>query len=86
MIPKNAKKLDHNHLAEGEVTGHFHAAEGATLYADPANDDTIIMDAKPGTVIRHQEHKPIAIPAGIYDCHKVVEFDPFSEEAKEVRD
>ena len=36
--------------------------------------------------IEHQEHKTIEIPAGIWEIEKVVEYDHFLEEAREVID
>lgn len=84
-IPAGAKKLPHNHLAEGEVTGHFHAANGATLYADESTD-TVYADAPEGANITHQEHKEFTIPAGVYTRHIVQEFDHAKEEAVNVCD
>ena len=79
------KKLDHKRLAEGEVTGHFHAATAAsaTLYEEGGR---LMLDAPEGTDITHQEHKPITLPAGQYDRLLVQEFDPFEEEVRAVRD
>lgn len=79
------KKLDHKHLAEGEVTGHFHAAtaKSAALYEDAGG---IMLDAPKGTKVTHQEHKTITVPPGQYDRLIVQEFDPFEEEVRSVRD
>lgn len=79
------KKLDHKRLAEGEVTGHFHAAtaKSAALYDD---NGRIVLDAPRGTKVVHQEHKPIAVPPGQYERLIVQEFDPFEEEVRDVRD
>lgn len=85
MIPKTAKRLDHTHLAEGEVTGHYHAATAAdaVLYSD---GDSLLLDAPSGTDVTHQEHGRIALPPGQYDRLIVREIDPFSDEIREVRD
>lgn len=79
------KKLNHKRLAEGEVTGHFHAATArtATLYDDGGQ---IMLDAPKGTEVTHQEHGTITVPPGQYDRLIVREFDPFEEEIREVRD
>ena len=79
------KKLNHKRLAEGEVTGHYHAAtaESATLYGD---DDAMLLDAPDGTDVTHQEHATVSIPPGEYDRLIVQEFDPFEEEVRSVLD
>jgi len=79
------KKLDHKRLAEGEATGHFHAAtaKSASLYED---GDKIVLDAPRGTKVTHQQHGTVAIPPGEYDRLIVQEFDPFEEEIRSVRD
>lgn len=79
------KTLDHKRLAEGEVTGHFHAAtaRSAALYDEGGS---IVLDAPKGTKITHQEHQPITVPPGHYDRYIVQEFDPFEEEVRAVRD
>lgn len=76
------KKLDHTILAEGEHTGHRHQAhgEGVALYDDG------VLEAPHGAEVTHQEHAPLAIPAGIYDKSGVLEYDHFQKEARQVRD
>lgn len=93
-IPQNAKRLTHNHLAEGEATGHFHAAtaEDAALFE---YDGGIILSAPTGTEVTHQEHNTILVPGdkihddqipGVWDKSGVQEFDHFAEEARDVVD
>lgn len=80
------KKLDHKRLAEGEATGHFHAATApdATLYG---NDDVPeYLDAPSGTDVTHQEHGTVTLPPGEYDRSIVREYDPFEQAAREVMD
>ena len=78
------EKLPHNHLAEGEVTGHFHAAEGAaTVYQ--LGDGTRQFDGE-GVVVTHQEHGPITLSPGLTNSARVQEYDPFLEEARQVQD
>jgi hypothetical protein len=85
LIPADAKKLEHNHLAEGEATGHYHAAvaDDVALYE---SGDTMLMDAPSGTDVTHQEHHTQTIPPGQYERRLVQEFDPFAEEIRSVLD
>lgn len=79
------KKLPHNRLAEGEVTGHFHEAigSGVGLYQ---LDDTIYLSAPKGAEVQHQEHSPVRLPPGKYDRLIVREYDHFAEESRSVVD
>ena len=45
QIPKGAKQRPNNHLAEGEATGHFHAAvaDDARVYDLPGIPDTLAL-------------------------------------------
>jgi hypothetical protein len=85
MIPKKAKKKHNNHLAEGEVTGHFHAAVGDKTVVLEHHED-LFLDAPAGCEVVHQEHHTIEIPAGQYKVEKVKEYDHAEKEAREVRD
>jgi len=81
------KKLDHKRLAEGEATGHFHAAvaEDAVLYGDDTGTP-LLLDAPSGSDVTHQEHGTITLPPGQYDRSIVQEYDHAQEEAREVID
>ncbi len=85
LIPAEAKKLKHNHLAEGEHTGHYHAAVADDVRLFEAGD-TMLMDAPSGTEVTHQEHGTQTIPPGQYERRLVQEFDPFAEEIRNVQD
>jgi hypothetical protein len=81
------KKLTHKRLAEGEATGHFHAAvaEDSLLFGD--DDGTPRrLDAPSGTDVTHQEHGTVTLPPGSYDRSIIQEFDHAAEEAREVVD
>jgi len=79
------KQLPHNHLAEGEVTGHFHAAEGAVAVFE--DDNTRVFDCtESDVVITHQEHKAITMPSKKMRSGRVREMNHFEEQAREVRD
>ena len=82
------KRKQNNHLAEGEVTGHYHeaVASDAEVYEDVYGDNSLWLDAPTGTDVEHQEHGTIPLPPGTYRTGQVLEYDPAAEEAKEVRD
>lgn len=84
-IPKEAKKLRTTHLAEGEATGHYHDAQGKGV-ALLEHDGRKFLHAPHGCTVTHQEHKEQVLPAGDYEIRQVVEFDPFEEEIRTVRD
>ena len=72
-------------LAHGETTGHAHRIHnGAQLYVlEGQMFLKVLMD---NAVVTHEEHGHITIPRGNYRVRKVVEYDHFAEEAREVRD
>jgi len=88
QIPKGAKQRPNNHLAEGEATGHFHAAvaDDARVYDLPGIPDTLALAAPSGTAVTHQEHDTIIVPPGNYSRSIVREYDHFKEEARQVVD
>ena len=76
-------------LAEGEVTGHYHAiADEIEMYED--GGVLTFANFVPAT-ITHQEHAPLTIretheEVGDHTVGIVREFDPFREEARKVVD
>ena len=84
MIPKEAKKKKDNHLAEGEVTGHYHNAVGENTTVLEHEQD-LYLDTD-GCSVTHQEHKTIDVIAGKYKVEKVQEFDHAEQEARRVID
>lgn len=75
-VPKEAKKLSHLVLAEGEVTGHRHViTEGeATLYE---HDGKLYLRVESQTaLLTHEEHKPLALPRGDYEIQRQREYEP----------
>ncbi len=82
------QQLAHNHLAEGEVTGHFHAAEGVgvALHQDCTDPEILWLEAPEGATVTHQEHSPIVLPPGTYVRRIVREYDHITEEARAVQD
>jgi hypothetical protein len=83
-LPPGARLKADNHLAEGETTGHFHAAvgEGVELYEHP---EGLLLSAPQGATVVHQEHAPQALEPGQYDVTRVVEYDPFAVEERTKR-
>lgn len=74
-------------LAHGEVTGHAHrlteASDGLLVEVDGA----LYLRVGPGGAkITHEEHKPVTVPEGEYRIGRVLEYDHFAEEARDVRD
>jgi len=85
LVPKGAKRQSNNHLAEGEATGHYHAATApdVELYEFEGG---LILAAPSGTEVTHQEHAAVLVPPGVYDRSIVREYDHFAEEARQVVD
>lgn len=91
MKKKDLKRLEHNHLAEGEATGHYHALEGVgALYE--RNDGVKVFDLQEGdeVVLSHQEHHRIslleALPPGEHCSDRVREMNHFDKQAERVAD
>jgi len=98
-LPKNMKKVKRDKrgfvLAEGEVSGHYHAVKEETIEMYEKDGITYIQVNEP-TEIFHQEHKskPInlktgleeKIKKGIYKIDFPREFDHFEQESRRVID
>ena len=84
-FPSGLTQSDSNHLAEGEVTGHFHKAVGEGV-AVLEGDGEVYLDTPCGCDIVHQEHNCISVPSGRFEVRKVQEYDHFKEEARAVVD
>lgn len=86
-IPTRANIIDCKDriiLAEGEVTGHFHAlpSDGsATLLED---GDKRFLSVKKETKLTHDEHGTITVPKGNYEVRRQREYQP--EEIRQVAD
>ena len=85
-LPEGLKKLNHNILAQGEVTGHAHTllGEGFQLYED--DKSTIYFSAAMPVEISHQEHKVKPLEKGFYIVEREVEYCPFEEAIKQTKD
>lgn len=63
-------------LAYGEVTGHsHHIKEVDVQWIKTAQDERVLKSDVP-FVIEHEEHKAIALPAGIYFVVQQIEYTP----------
>ena len=85
-VPKGAKKKEGCILAEGEMTGHMHAVveeDCAQLYE---KDGVLYLSASKNVTVKHDEHKPVSVPAGEWKVGIVQEYDEFEQAARNVRD
>lgn len=80
------KRKENNHLAEGEVTGHYHEAVGDGIEVFEKEDGSLLLENPEGCKVTHQEHGVIEIPTGTYRTGRVLEYDPAEKEVKEMRD
>jgi hypothetical protein len=84
-IPEGLNK--HNGvLAEGESTGHAHKVDLSDVDVFVSENGELYCEAKKEFTITHEEHKAITLPKGKYKVRRVLEYDHFSEEAKQVKD
>lgn len=81
--PRELKKLPLGErgvvLAEGEATGHAHRiqAKSAELFLPPGNDNgTRILVLRRPACLRHEEHKTLTIPAGIWKVRIKRQYSP----------
>lgn len=84
-IPEGLHRKN-NHLAEGEVTGHFHAVYGGDTAVWGDLEGNLFLDVKSECEVRHQEHGTVSVPPGKYEIGIVREYDHFAEEARAVQD
>jgi quercetin dioxygenase-like cupin family protein len=83
-IPEGAKALATRVLAEGEITGHAHVAQGdVTLYEI---DGMIYIHVEGKATIKHEEHAAIVLPTGDYRVIRQREYNPYERVAREVAD
>jgi hypothetical protein len=79
------KKRSTGHILEGEATGHIHRiADLAAAEVLEINDGLYLSVTEEGVSIVHEEHDPIALPAGDYEVVGQREYSP--EEIRNVVD
>ena len=74
--PKNGRYI----LAEGEATGHAHAITDNISLLKDLSTGSLYCVADDSFTLRHEEHKPITIPPGLYIVRQVREYDYFKVE------
>lgn len=77
-LPTIAKKVSQDRpevLAYGEVTGHSHRIEGATVERYEHDGRAYILLAEAG-LLTHEEHGQAVVPAGIYEVIIERDYDP----------
>ena len=84
-IPEGARKRKGLTLREGEVTGHAHRVMGEAELLE-IGDRLFLRVLAESTKVVHEEHTEILVPPGEYEINPTVEYDHFTEEAREVRD
>ena len=90
-FPKDSKQIKDQRgvvLAEGEITGHYHGIEdeGVALMEAPSGARFVVNSGKKAATLRHQEHKPISVPPGIFQIGIVREKDWFQDMVRNVVD
>lgn len=88
VIPKGAKTVERTAkgyiIAEGEATGHAHVIDDdIRLYE---KDGTLYVTTSKTVEVRHEEHRPVSLEAGVWQVGIVREYDPFLEETRSVAD
>lgn len=84
--PTSFTKLKTLTLQEGEVTGHSHVVSGdAALYEDSATKQRFLQVLSE-SVVRHEEHRTITLPPGVYKIGIVREVDHLSNIIRRVVD
>lgn len=73
-------------LAYGEVTGHAHRLATEGLLYEAHDGTTYLRVPEAGTVLTHEEHGPVLLPAGDYMVRIQREYDPYGEAVRWVVD
>ena len=75
-------------LAEGEISGHYHAIEDAdvALFEHADGRRFVVNSSKRTVTLTHQEHRPIAVAPGAYQIGIVREKDWFQDMVRSVVD
>ena len=84
-LPVNLKVKD-NILAYGEVTGHHHRLDRNAQVLIEDGTQFVVVDAVEGSVLQHEEHKPITLPKGAFKVTIQREYDIVRDETRKVMD
>lgn len=91
-LPQAAAKIAHKGpivVARGEKTGHSHVVDSdqVTLWQLTRGGETqTYLEVRAPAIVRHDEHKPLQIPTGIYRVGRVKEFDYFERMERPIED
>jgi len=74
-IPRESGRIV---LAHGEATGHAHAIadDNAMFFEVPERKERFLRVLKGGVALKHEEHREVKIPAGLYRVTRQREYSP----------
>jgi hypothetical protein len=74
-VPPDAMVVEDGVIARGESTGHTHriATKAAILYILARQ---MYIEAKKRIEIKHEEHKPVVLPPGVWKVQRQREYEP----------
>ena len=75
VLPESLAAKDDGVIALGEQTGHKHLLVYGSLLTDKQNNMFITVTSELAT-IKHEEHRAITLPKGLYRVIKQREYDP----------
>jgi hypothetical protein len=73
-VQSKLEKVSSLHLAEGEVTGHYHTLVSEAIAAE--HGEHIFFEIEKNAKVTHNEHATIDLPAGKYQKIQQVEYTP----------
>ena len=89
-MPQDAKSVPAKErgyvLAEGEATGHAHVIDKVADIEFVEKDGMFYIKNEKPVTVKHEEHRPITIPAGTWKVRGIREYDHFQEESRRVVD
>jgi hypothetical protein len=72
-LPKDAKEVNDNVLARGEITGHTHRIEGAKVFR---SRNQLLVQVDQVARVVHEEHEAFELSTGIYEVVRQREYTP----------
>lgn len=82
--PKGLKEVKNGVLLHSDKTGHAHVLKSGKLFKTKENKMWIEVPRK--ATLKHEEHKDLALPKGVYRVEQVFEYDHLLEESRAVID
>jgi hypothetical protein len=73
-LPEGLTLRPDNVIVRGEATGHSHRLQEGRVWADAQGN--LFLEVPVPTQVAHQEHQPIALPAGFYQVTRQREYVP----------